>query len=256
MQRFFLAVLLVVLLGPSGKTTADEKADALLAKGLKALSGEAAAAKFPAATWKGQGLFHDTPDGKPTAFTGEWVWQSPDKFRAVLTMTDTGIKKVLVLNGETGWVKRDDSTAEELTSEAVAVEQQQLWALTALRTLWPLQDKAVTREVGGEKQFGDQKGVELKATRDGRELRLWLDRDSGLPIQGAWTVRDRTGTEVVQEVRVSDYKEVKGLKRAMKVALSRDGRLVVEMQLTEFEPADMLDENVFALPASSGPRRR
>src|SRR5262249_25145234 len=52
MQKLWCLVLVFLGLSIPG-LAADEKADALLAKGLKALGGEEVIAKFQAATWKG-----------------------------------------------------------------------------------------------------------------------------------------------------------------------------------------------------------
>jgi outer membrane lipoprotein-sorting protein len=241
-------LVVLVVLACSDRASADEKADALLAKGVAVLGGEDALAKFKAATWKAQGQFHGAPDGQPLAFTGTWAWQAPDKFRIALTMTATGIQKVRVLDGDKGWVKRDDATAEEMPPEVAAEEQRQAAALTALTTLLPLKEMGVNRELGGELVVGGRTGLELKATRDGREMRVWFDKETGLPLKGAWTVKDAAGKDVLQEMLPSDYQEFNGVKKALKLQVLQDGKLLVEMQLSDFKAADKLDEKVFAKP--------
>src|SRR5262245_38635829 len=113
-----------------GVGRADERADALavLDKGIKASGGEERLADVKAAKWKGKGKFFGVGDGGDV--TGEWALLGPDHFRADLQMEYQGAKvhQLRVLNGDKGWIKRDDAEAEAMAAETVAEERKQAGA--------------------------------------------------------------------------------------------------------------------------------
>ena len=57
-----------------------------------------------------------------------------------------------------------------------------------------------------------------------------------------------SGDDVSQDVFYSDYKEVDGIKRAMKTKILRDGKKFLEMETSDFKPVEKLDDKVFAKP--------
>jgi hypothetical protein len=251
MRIILLATVLGVALGVAGLARADEQADAeaLLDKGIKALGGEANLTKFKAATWKGKGKIHF---GDETAdFTGEWALQAPDQFRVALEVTgkQAAFKQVRVLNGDKGWKKDDNEETTELPKETLAEEKKNMHAHW-VATLVPLKDKALKLAPLPEGKVGDRPVVGIKVTGpDKREFRLFLDKDTGLPLKSEWTVRNLgSAKEVTQEVTYADYKEVEGIKRAMKLTVQRDGKPFAEQEISDFKPAEKLDDKTFAKP--------
>jgi hypothetical protein len=61
-------------------------------------------------------------------------------------------------------------------------------------------------------------------------------------------VKDDNDQEVTEESFFSDYKEVQGTKQAMKFTTKRDGKPYLEGEITEYHPAEKLDDSVFAEP--------
>src|SRR5262249_58103866 len=115
-------ILSVSSLLPSFAADADA-VKSLLDKSIKASGGEANLAKFPAATWKGKGQVR-TLTGM-AACEGEWAVRLPDRLRAKLTIGegDKAYQQVRVLNGERGWLRRNDDNAVTLDADSLAVDQ-------------------------------------------------------------------------------------------------------------------------------------
>jgi hypothetical protein len=83
---------------------------------------------------------------------------------------------------------------------------------------------------------------------DGKPFTIFFDKDSGLPVKQVAAVKDFTGTEFTQETFFSNYKDVQGIKKAMKIENKRDGERFLDVEFTEFKLAEKLDPKVFAQP--------
>jgi outer membrane lipoprotein-sorting protein len=245
-------VLAGVALAGGGAVRGDDKTEAaaILDKGIQALGGEARLAKFKAATWKAKGKFFGFGD-TPAEYTGEWAVQLPDQMRVSIEIESDGnsFKQVRVLNGNTAWIKRNNEDAEAMSKDELADEKKQVNSLW-LATLLPLKDKAFTLKPLGELTINDRPAVGLKAeAQDGRVYYLFFDKETGLLLKNEYLVKDRRADkDVKQEVIYSDWKEVDGIKRAMKVTVKRDGKLYTEQEISDFKPAEKLDDKTFAKP--------
>jgi hypothetical protein len=241
-----------LVLLPAGWARAEDKPDvsALLEKGIKALGGEARLEKLKAATWKGKGTFH--AGGTAMEYTGEWAMQAPDRYRAIVHAEANGTKykRVRVLDGDKGWTKADDNPAEEMNADAVAEIRRELHAQWLTR-LVPLRDGSFTMAVTGTTKVGELPAVGLEVTaKDGRKFHLYLDRDSGLLLKSETRIKPvGASEEVKQEVLYADYKDVGGIKHAAKIIVKRDGRTILEQEVTEYQPMEKLDESMFAKPS-------
>jgi hypothetical protein len=250
MRIILLATVLGVTLGMAGPARADERSDAeaLLDKGIKALGGEANLTKFKAATWKCKGKIHlgdETDD-----FSSEWALQAPDQLRIALEVTGKQgtFKQVRVLNGDKGWIKVDNEETSELPKGTLAEEKKNMdvhW----VATLVPLKDKSLKLAPLPEAKVGDRPVVGIKVTGlEGREFRLYLDKESGLPLKSEWQVKDPSGKDITQEVTYADYKDVDGIKRATKLTVQRGGKPFAEQEITDFKALEKLDDKTFAKP--------
>ena len=59
---------------------------------------------------------------------------------------------------------------------------------------------------------------------------------------------DGAGKEVVQEEFYSDFEDVKGYKRPMKVAAYRGGKKIMEAEMTDVQYLDKVDDAEFTKP--------
>ena len=247
MRKVLCAVCVAGLVLPAW---ADDKGDAgaLLEKGIKAMGGEARLSKFKAATWKAKGTLHLV--GRDIDYTGDFAIQAPRQYKAVITGESNGtkFKRVRVLDGDKGWGKVNDGDTEEMNSQALAETQRELHG-QLLTTLLPLRDKAFTLAPGGASKVGDTAVEGLKVTtQDGREFRLFFNKEDGLLREVESLGKTAQGADVKQEIVYSEYKEVEGLKRPMKLTIKRDGKTFIEQETTEYKPLEKLDDKEFAKP--------
>src|SRR5262249_18903085 len=241
-------ILSVSLLLPSFAADADA-VKSLLDKSIKASGGEANLAKVPTPHWKGKGQGR-TPRGM-AACEGEWAVRLPDRLRAKLTIGegDKAYQQVRVLNGERGWLRRNDDNAVTLDADSLAVEQQ---GLLQQRLTWllPLREKEFTVTLLGESKLDGKPvlGLEVKP-KEGAGFRLFFDAATSRLVQAATTVRDvRQAKEVAQETRFADYKDVQGVQRAHKITVLREGQVVLELELSDMQLHEKLDDALFTRP--------
>ena len=101
----------------------------------------------------------------------------------------------------------------------------------------------------GEVKVENQPAVGVKATAKGRrEVRLFFNRESGLLIKTEHAMDDGAGKEVVQEEMYSDFQDVEGYRRPMKMAVYRNGKKIMEAEVTDVKYLDKVDEAEFTKP--------
>lgn len=149
--------------------------------------------------------------------------QFPDHVRlSVRGFTPEGKQDImLVLNGNTGWMK-DGSGVRELTAEVardVNDELHYFWLVTLL----PLKDAEYTlRPIDGVPVFS-QPTVGIRVTANGRQpLNLFFDEKTNLLVGTSGQLRS-AGVLQRHEVTYTDFKSFDDLKLASRVVDMRDG---------------------------------
>src|SRR5581483_6217731 len=133
---------------------------------------------------------------------------------------------LLVLNGDKGWVKAQDQV-QDLPKNIAPFVLDLLYALRSPTLLPQLKDKAFQLAPLGEIKVDDKPAVGVRVThKDRKELRLWFDKASGLPVKAEVSVTDPQGKSVSAETAYSDFKDFDGVKLPGKVVLKLDGREV------------------------------
>jgi hypothetical protein len=242
-------LVLLLLAGVAGPVAGEDKPDpaAVLEKGIKALGGEANLVKYPAATWKATGTYYALK-GKGDDFSGEWAVQPPNRYRADIEFQRNGatFHEVRVITGDKGWIKLEKQSTEEMDKDVVAEEKKLM--NTQWLTLVPLRDKSFQLEALPDSKVDDKAVAGIKVTRAGSEFRLYFDKESGLLLKSERRIKDEGGREVKQEVLYGDYQEVKGIQHAMKRTVLRDGKKFIVEKLSDYKPAETLDEKLFVKP--------
>ena len=250
MRKMLLTSLVfALLLGAAGSVRADDKdLQALIDKGIQTRGGADKLARFKAATWKGKGKFYGLGEGLD--YTGEWAVFPPSKTRNMIELEFGGqkIQRTAVVNGDKGWIKLNDML-QEMDKDALAEARDQTYIATVVALL-PLKDKAYQLSPLGEAKVGDRPAVGIKVThKDRPDVNLYLDKENGLVLKSEARIKDAmTGQEFNQEMLYGDYKEVDGIKHAMKVTIKRDGKLFVEAEWSDFKQHDSLDDSMFGKP--------
>jgi hypothetical protein len=244
------AVLAVVA---AGAARADDKADskAVIEKAIKAAGGEDNLAKFKAFTFKMKGKWYGMGDG--IDYTGEVVVEVPDKSRVKI---DTGVGDmkftiINVSNGDKVWTKFNDQTTAVDDKDQIKEAKEERYA-DRVQSLLPLvKEKGFKLEALGEVKVDGKPAVGVRVSHEGqRDINLFFDKESGLLVKSERTVKDfmAGGNEQQQESLFSDYKEIGGVKHALKLVVNRDGKKYVDAEMSDFEIKDKIDAALFDKP--------
>ncbi len=250
MNRILSAALVsAILTGVGGRAFADEKAaKEIIDKAIKAAGGEDALSKAKAVSWKTKATI--TFNGADNQMKGRTVIQGLDHLRSEFEGDFNGntVKGVTVLNGGKGWRQFGDNTME-LDGEALDREKWNLYLQVTSTLLLPLKAKGVKLDSGADEKVGDKPASVVKVTTpEGKDLTIFFDKESSLPVKIVAKVFNFQGEEVVQESTYSDFKEMNGIKRATKSLIKRDGERFMESEVLEFKILDKVDAEEFSEP--------
>lgn len=246
-----LVLAAVVVLSAASAVRADEQADlkALVDKAIKAAGGEEKLKKFGGMTLKGRGTVF--ADNQEIQFSVDGAAQGLDRFRLDMEATVAGnaIKVLAVFQVDKVWAKVNERV-EQAPEEVGVWMKCETYALRLAQTLLPLKDTACKLTPMGEVAVGGRPAVGVKAAaKDRPEVNLFFDKETGLLVRMDLQVKDMPGMpEVTHEFLFSEPKELSGLKHFSKMVLNRDGKKLMEVELTELNAADKLDANLFEKP--------
>src|SRR5260370_4597569 len=251
MARFIGVVFIAGLaLGSASSARAadDKDAMAVLDKGIKALGGEEKLGKVKAFSWKAKGkiTFNDTDN----EFTSETTVQGIDHFRNEFDGEFGGIKVkgVVILAGDKG-CRQFGGDKAHMDKDAVATEKRNAYLQAVPVTLLPLKDKAFKIESAKEEKVDGKPADAIKVTGpEDKDLTLYFDKESGLPVKLVATVVGFMSDEAEQETTYSAYKEFGGVKKATKIQTKRGGEKFPEPQISHFKGLDKVDGNTFSGP--------
>jgi hypothetical protein len=244
---FLVSVFVCSLAGPVRAADAND-AKAIVDKAIKALGGEEKLSKVKVATWKSKGTI--TIMGNESPITTQTTLQGLDHIRQEFELEFNGnqVKGMTVLAGDKGWRKFGDNLME-MDNDAVANEKRTVYLTVIPLKVLPLRSKGFKVEVIGDENIGGKPAAGVKATApDGKDFRLYFDKQSGLPVRIVAKVADFMGNELTQETTFSDYKQIGGIKKATKMQSKRDGEKFLELQMTDFKVLDQVDPKTFAEP--------
>ncbi len=225
----------------------DDAARAVIERAVKAHGGFERLSRLRADRVTTQGVL--IVKDRDTPFLTETTVQLPDHFRNVIHLQgERQTTFVNIVNGDKIYFTLDGQP-EKVTDNLAAELRETLQLNQAIRLVPLLTDKAYTLEPLGDVKVEDQPAVGVKATpKGGRELRLFFSKDSGLLIKTEHTIDDGAGKEVVQEEMYSDFQDVEGYRRPMKIAVFRNGKKIMEAEVVEVKYLDKVDAGEFAKP--------
>lgn len=248
----FVCLAAILTVTTTVAASADDQADlkALIDKAIKAQGGEAKLVKFKAETFKGKGKYYGIGEG--IDYTGEWNLKVPDKIRAQINFSAGGqmFTVVRVFNGDKLWNQINDMTQEVVDKDEIAEAKEAAYVSQVTRLL-PLQGAGFQFSPLGEVKIEGKPAVGVRVSHQGhRDVNLYFDKDKGLLVKVETVIKDLMagGKELTQETLLSDYKEIEGMQRAMKVVINRDGAKFIDSEATELEPKETIDDSVFGKP--------
>jgi hypothetical protein len=243
----FVTALVSSLVGPA---RAEDVKDvrAVLDKAIKALGGEEKLGMLKAVTWKAKCKM--TWDGSVSSYTSQVTVQGLDRYREAWDGEFRGekMKGVTVVANGKGWSKFGDMSME-LDADGLANEKRSAYLQMIPVTLLPLLDKSFKVVAAPEEKVGDKPAVGIQVTGpDGKDFKLYFDKDSGLPVRLVAKVLDYMGEEFTQETTFDKYRDLGGIMKATQLRIKREGKDYVEQEITEFKLLDMVDPKTFAEP--------
>jgi hypothetical protein len=241
---FSLAALLLVVTGPA-RTEEGGDAKAVIDKAIKALGGEDKLAKaFKGSTWKTKGTI--SFNGNDTEMTTEATVQGLDHYK--LKFVGSFGEGAVAVAGDKGAVNFG-GMENEMDKDRLANEKRNMYLAAVGAFVVPLKEKGFKTEAIPEEKVGDKPAVGFKVTApDGKDFKIYFDKETGLPVKSVAKVLNFGGQEVTQETVYSNYKEMGGIKKATKTSSKHDGEKFIESEITEFKILDKVDPKIFEKP--------
>jgi hypothetical protein len=145
---------------------ADDATDpkAIIEEALKA-KGQKIDDKSVPETWKGKGTFNG--GGFKIAFTSDWAFQGPDKYRFNMKADFMEFEIVVIVNGDKAW-ESGFGQSREITEEKLDYIVMQVYQLRVNSLVTPLQDKEFKLSYEGEKAVGCKSARVIKVTHEKR----------------------------------------------------------------------------------------
>jgi hypothetical protein len=250
MKRFLHAALAIVFVTTIASLARGDDKDPItvLDKAIKALGGEEKLKKVDSIKWKSKVAI--TFNGNTNDFTSYATIQGLDHYRSEIEGEFGGnpFKGVTVFNGDKGW-RRFGENKMDLEGDALANEKRQVYLQVIPSLLVPLKGKGFKLEAAGEEKVDDKPAAGIKVIGpEGKEFKLYFDKESGLPVKLVARVVGFGGEEFTQETTYKDYKDFDGIKKATKADSKRDGEDFVKSEVTEFKVLDKIDPKTFSEP--------
>ncbi|HEV3203611.1 MAG TPA: hypothetical protein VGY77_04480 [Gemmataceae bacterium] len=247
---FWLSIAGLLILGLATSAGSDDQSElkALLDKGIKTAGGQEKLSKFKAGTCKIKGKILES--GKEGSFTFDAFLQAWDQAKIEGEVDHQGmqLKAMFIVNGDQGWAKFMDNV-EDAPKDAISGIKDIIRTFRYIYALTPLKDQAVTLSPLGEINVDGKAALGLKvACKDQQDIRVFLDKATGLPVKAEFNFSKSGGQEEALEFTVSDYKESNGIKHFSKVALKHNGTAIFEADLSDFKWVDKLEASVFEKP--------
>jgi hypothetical protein len=247
MRRISVVAFLIFI--PPLAVSAEPNAEALaiVDKAIKA-HGSDKAAKSKGHTWKAKGTMF-MGDMK-MEYKIDYIFASPDKFRFDLDM-DAGGMKIRITAATDGKVAWEQALGQmrEMTKEK-QTEFEHTAYLMHLCEIHPLKDKAFTLiPIEGGKDDGQEfVGIQVQR-KDRRTVNLYFDKTTGLLGAATTKVIDEfSKKEVVQETRMSGYRNKDGVKVFDNLTIKRDGKDFLVEEMSDQKELETVDEKLFAKP--------
>jgi hypothetical protein len=244
-------VLSLLLLGNPGRADSAKEARALLDRAIAAMGGKEKLSRSQAATWKGKGKIH--AGEQRIDFTDEWSVQGLAQYRWSIEATAMGRTQslLLVLNKDQGWA-RNDGEAQDLSKqkEILTLLQTELRTIRLAQTLVPMTEKGYQLSHLGELKIQDRPAVGIKVVRKGQaDIDLFFDKTTSLPLRSEVHLKEpESDGEVLHAVSYDKYEEIDGVKHFTQLELRRDDKVLIEMELSDFQLPEQLGEETFARP--------
>jgi hypothetical protein len=217
-------------------------------RAIKALGGEEAIKKAATVSWTSKGTI--AFNAEDHEFQSKATLQGLDHYRVEFQVKfgDNNVKGITVLNGDQGWSKFGDNRTE-MNPNAVANEKRTIAISAIPTTLVNLKGQGFQVESVADDKVGGKPATGIKVTTaDGKDFRVYFDKESHLPVKVVARVVGFNDQEFLQATIYSDYKVFDGIKRATNVSSTRDGDDFMKIEVSDFKVLDKAAPETFSQP--------
>lgn len=250
MKRFALGILALSCMAFCSQAIFAQDATAVIDKAIKAHGGEEALKKVSAYSITANGTisFMGADNAVSTKMMSKGLDHSRQEFEA--DFGGNKVKGVTVIAGDKGWTSFGDMGVNPLDAAQLANAKRMNYINAVATTLLPLKGKEFKAKLGDESKVGDKAASVVIATGpDGKDFTLFFDKESGVLLKiTAEGVVGFGGEEFKQETLFNEFKDIAGIKKAIKSEALRDGEKFITQEITEFKVLEKVDDTTFAEP--------
>lgn len=154
-----------------------------------------------------------------------------------------------MVNGDKGWVKFGDMDME-LNEDQLKDEKQRIYLSMIPSMVIPAKSKGFKVDSAPEEKVGEKPAAVVKITGpDGKDFKLFFDKETGLPVKQIATVPEFGGNgEYTQETTFDAYKDFDGIKRATKTTATHNGDKLISSEVVEFKVLEKVEPDTFTQP--------
>lgn len=243
------AAAVAVFLQSLGGAQPQDEARAIITKGIKAMGVDKDSDDFKGMRMKSKGTLEVM--GMTLNIAQTVTIRYPDQFREALNLevNNMNVPIVTIFDGKKGWVEANGMVVMKFDDKANA-EMKEIAGLIRISRLKPLLDKQYQLAVIGEVKVEEKPALGVRVSSKGvKDISLFFDKQTGLLSKVERQALDvATGQEVQEERIVRSYKDQDGRKVPHQVTVNRDGKKLLEVEVTEFANLDNVDASEFQMP--------
>lgn len=252
MRKFALLAVCAAIAQAAQSRADDAAVKELLDKAIKAIGGAEKAAGVNHATLKGKAKVME--NGMTADMSFDMTMMDFDRLRIDLTVMAGGQNQqgTMIMNGDKLWFKDTvRNKVEEPPPGVQPVIQQFFLAMRMSGNLAKLSgQKGVELSHGGEGKVNDTPAAILRVARKEKsDINIFFDAKTGLPLKSESQIKDPEAAEEKKyEFLFSDFKEFDGVKLFGKIKIVRDGKDLVELELSDYKLGEKIEANAFDKP--------
>jgi hypothetical protein len=242
-----------VLLGLAAAAAADNDAETILDRALKAHGGKEALTKYQAGKSKSKGKLFVL--GQELEFTQQAAYMLPDKFKESMQMSFAGqnVSNVTVANGDQFSITVN-GMAFPVTDAVKTALKEARYLMKVSRLAALAGNKEYKLAALPETKVEGKPAVGIKVSSKGhKDANLYFSKDTGLLVKVEQTVLDpMTQKEVKEERIITEYgkKGKDGIPPPKKLKVLRDGNKHMEAEVTEGQFLEKLPDSEFKTKAA------
>ncbi len=248
MRHLLFSVAVVGLVfGLATRGAAADEAKDIIKKAISAAGGAEKLDKFKGSKSSSKGTISIM--GLELEFNSDSVSMYPDRQKTTIKMDVMGnaVTVVQLVNGDKMSVSVNGMNMP--VPDAQKAELKKSIAMQKIMNLTPvLQEKGFELKSLGESKVNEKEVVGVQVVcEDLKDLKLYFDKSTFLITKVERMGMDPAGGgEVKQEMFMSEYKEVQGMKKPTKVTMLNDGKKFMESSVTKQEHFEKIDDKEFS----------